>query len=203
MGYQSQQKLFRTFCTRKKHSNVNSQDPDRADQGAPGCPSGGKMREALWPGLWTECRAPKVHNPALVSGWPWSVRAPNSRQQFDRKSLQVSYLAWPTPVLIAGRFSTRVLWGLRIAMVQTGALLGPLLMVGKSQVGTVRGRGGFILPVPLKKLSYPHYLEERCSIQHLLQKWKKNLTNRRRLGLRLGLDTKSRKWHISERRGVW
>ncbi len=35
-------------------------------------PLKGNARKALWPGLWTEWRAPWVHNPALVSGWPWS-----------------------------------------------------------------------------------------------------------------------------------
>ncbi len=55
-------------------------------------------------------------------------------------------LAWPTLVLTAERFSTRVLWGSRIAMVQTGAFS----TVDKSQGGTVRGRGRFILLVPRK-----------------------------------------------------
>ncbi len=43
-------------------------------------------------------------------------------------------LAWPTPVLTAERFSTRVLWGSRIAMVQTEALLGPLVRLVSPKV---------------------------------------------------------------------
>ncbi len=35
-------------------------------------------------------------------------------------------------------------------MVQIGALLGPLVWFGKSQGGTVQGRGGFILLAPRK-----------------------------------------------------
>ncbi len=37
-------------------------------------------------------------------------------------------------------------------MVQTVALLGPLVLVGRSQGGTERGRGGFILLAPRTNL---------------------------------------------------
>ncbi len=114
--------------------------------GSSGCPSGVKARKALWPGLWTEWRAPSVHNPALVSGRPWSHWARIPGKQGWWKDPACLLLAWPTPVLTAGRFSTRVLWGSRITMVQTGALS----IVGKSQGGTVQGRGGFILLAPGK-----------------------------------------------------
>ncbi len=43
-------------------------------------------------------------------------------------------LSWPTPVLTAGWFSTRVLWGSRIAMVQMGAPLVPLVRLVSPKV---------------------------------------------------------------------
>ncbi len=105
-------------------------------------------------------------------------------------------LAWPTPILTAGRFSARALWGSKIAMVQTAVLLGPSVRLVSPKVELYKDAEDSF-SWRLIKVELPHLItiaahraaskrgvESRYScrvnfdggwrelfVQHLLQKW--------------------------------
>ncbi len=132
------------------------------------------------------------------------------RQKNKKNKLAGKKLLWQ----VVKRVNFRPwLWGSRIAMVQTGTLLGPLVRLVSSKVELYEDAGGFILLAPCKNFvtalcprsASNRGMESRYGcrvnfdggwgtlfIHHLLQKWK----NHRHIG---GDRSKSRSWHQAEK----
>ncbi len=120
------------FCTRQSAQCIFS-GPWRGRAGTAGCPLGGGMWKALWPGLWTEWK------PSL------GFRGPNSRQT----GLTERACRSPTRLTDASA-NSRAGFNESTLRLEDWNGTNRVSTVGKSQGGTVRGRGGFVLLAPRK-----------------------------------------------------